>query len=86
MQERATKIKMLYPLEKPIFPKVKGLIVPIEDIEGLRVVLAHMKQEREAWENKSHSSNAEKLELQRKLLEKDDILFQKYNFLMHNGR
>ncbi|XP_050920559.1 uncharacterized protein LOC127138211 [Lathyrus oleraceus] len=66
VQARAPKIKMPYPPEEPMFPKVIGSITaPVEDLKGLQVSLAQMNQERDAREIKFHVSNAEMLELQK---------------------
>ena len=77
---------MPYPPEEPMFPKVIRYIpLLIEDLKGLQVTLARIKQERDAWESKFHVSNAERLELQRQLNEKDDQLHQKDAFIEQHG-
>lgn len=49
MQARASKIMMPFPHEEPMFLKFIGLIrVSVEDLKGLQVALAQMKQERDA--------------------------------------
>lgn len=64
VQARAAKIRMPYPPKEPMFLKFMGPIpIPVEDLKGLQVVLAQMKQERDAWESKFHVSNVERLEL-----------------------
>lgn len=75
MQARDIKIKMPYSSEESVFTKVIGpTLVPIEDVEGLQVTLTRMKKKKYAWENKFHVSNVEKLEILRKIKEKDNLL------------
>lgn len=74
MKARDAKIKLPYPPEEPMFLKATRLTpVPVENLKGLQVALAQMKQERDAWESKFHVSSVERLELKRKMKEKDDL-------------
>lgn len=45
-----------------------------------------MKQERYAWESKFHVSNVERLEIQSKLKEKDDLLHHKNDLVEQHGK
>lgn len=86
LKQELLRSRCLYPPEEPMFPKVIGPIpVPVENLKGPQVSLAQTKQERDDWESKFHVSNAERLELQRQLKKKYDLLHQKYEFLEQHG-
>lgn len=59
MQERAAKVKMPCPPEEHMLLKFIGH-VPVEDLKGLQVALAQMKQDRDAWECTFRVSNEER--------------------------
>ncbi|XP_050877329.1 uncharacterized protein LOC127081086 [Lathyrus oleraceus] len=73
VKKRAKEFKMKYTYERPM-----SLIMvkspTIEGIDELQEALDRMKQERGDWEGKFHISHLEKVELQKQLKEKDNLI------------
>ncbi|XP_050889174.1 uncharacterized protein LOC127094376 [Lathyrus oleraceus] len=73
MEKRAKEFKMPYAYERPMSlvmvksPTIKG-------IEELQEASDKMKQERDDWEDKFDTSHLEKVELQKQLKEKCDLI------------
>lgn len=73
VKKRAKEFKISYAYERPIsLVMVKSPI--IKGMKELQEDLDRMKQERDDWEDKFHTSHLEKEELQKQLKEKDDLI------------
>lgn len=73
VKKRAKEFKMPCAYERPMsLIMVKSPI--IKGIEELQEALDMMKQERDDWEDKFHTSHLEKEELHKQLKEKDDLI------------
>ena len=75
VKKKVKKFKMPYAYERPMsLIVIKPPTIHIKGIEGFQEALDRMRKDRDDWEDKFHTSHIEKVELQKQLKEKDNLI------------